>query len=304
MSLGINLRRLQVIVITDTLTISLLLLQAATLSNFTPGLKIPVYIEIEMVKPLKQSQENSDQPFVSVITPTYNRRRFIPHLIQCYKQQTYPLDRMEWIILDDGQEKVKDFFDTAAKYIPNIRYISSDEKKTIGAKRNLLNKLALGDIIVAMDDDDYYAVERVEAAVKAFKKNPQVELAGSTEIYMYYTDIKTIYKLGPYNPNHATNGTMAWRSSYAKTHTYDENVLFAEEKSFLEDYKHPMVQLDPFKVMLVMSHSENTFDKKKLREQEEQMRLAGKKNPVVHKTNLQIENFIKDKTLRDFFTDA
>jgi glycosyltransferase involved in cell wall biosynthesis len=304
MSLGINLRRLQVIVITDTLTILLLLLQAATLSNFTPGLKIPVYIEIEMVKPLKQSQENSDQPFVSVITPTYNRRRFIPHLIQCYKQQTYPLDRMEWIILDDGQEKVKDFFDTAAKYIPNIRYISSDEKKTIGAKRNLLNKLALGDIIVAMDDDDYYAVERVEAAVKAFKKNPQVELAGSTEIYMYYTDIKTIYKLGPYNPNHATNGTMAWRSSYAKTHTYDENVLFAEEKSFLEDYKHPMIQLDPFKVMLVMSHSENTFDKKKLREQEEQMRLAGKENPVVHKTTMKIEDFIKDKMLRDFFRDA
>ena len=292
------------IVITDTLTISLLRLQAASLSNFTPGLKIPVYIELEMVKPLKQSKENSDQPFVSVITPTYNRRRFIPHLIQCYKQQTYPLDRMEWIILDDGQEKVKDFFDTAAKYIPNIRYISSDEKKTIGAKRNLLNKLALGDIIVAMDDDDYYVVERVEAAVKAFKKNPQVELAGSTEIYMYYTDIKTIYKLGPYNPKHATNGTMAWRSSYAKTHTYDENVLFAEEKSFLDDYKHPMIQLDPFKVMLVMSHSENTFDKKKLREQEEQMRLAGKENPVVHKTNLQIENFIKDKTLRDFFTSA
>jgi ribosomal protein L5 len=97
---------------------------------------------------------------------------------------------------------------------------------------------------------------------------------------------------------------MAWRSSYAKTHTYDEKVLFAEEKSFLEDYKNPMIQLDPFKVMLVMSHSENTFDKKKLREQEEQMRLAGKENPVVHKTALQIEDFIKDKTLREFFADA
>jgi glycosyltransferase involved in cell wall biosynthesis len=211
---------------------------------------------------------------------------------------------MEWIILDDGQEKVKDFFDTAAKYIPNVRYISSDEKKTIGAKRNFLNKVATGDIIVAMDDDDYYVPERVEAAVTAFKKNPKVELAGATEIYMYYTDIKVIYKLGPYNPNHATNGTMAWRSSYAKAHKYDENVLFAEEKSFLEDYKHPMIQLDPRKVMLVMSHSENTFDKKKLRDQEEEMRKAGKENPVVHKTALQIEEFIKDKTLREFFADA
>jgi glycosyltransferase involved in cell wall biosynthesis len=241
---------------------------------------------------------------VSVVTPTYNRRRFIPTLIQLYRNQTYPKEKMEWIILDDGRDKVADLFQEAAKTIPNLRYIPYDEKLRIGAKRNRLNQEANGSIIVAMDDDDYYAVERVEAAVKAFKKNPQVELAGSTIIYMYYTDIKTIYKLGPYNPNHATNGTMAWRSSYAKTHTYDENVLFAEEKSFLEDYKHPMIQLDPFKVMLVMSHSENTFDKKKLREQEEQMRLAGKENPVVHKTKLHIEHFIKDKTLRDFFTDA
>lgn len=258
-----------------------------------------------MVKPLvKKAETDIDLPFVSVITPTYNRRRFIPHLIQCYKQQTYPLHRMEWIILDDGQEKVKDFFDTAAKYIPNVRYISKDDKMTIGAKRNFLNKIATGDIIVAMDDDDYYVPERVEAAVTAFKKNPKIELAGATEIYMYYTDIKVIYKLGPYNVKHATNGTMAWRSSYAKKHTYDEKVLFAEERSFLEDYQHSMIQLDPHKVMLVMSHSENTFDKKKLRDQEEEMRKAGKENPVVHRTTMKLEDFIKDKTIRDFFADA
>jgi ribosomal protein L5 len=65
-----------------------------------------------------------------------------------------------------------------------------------------------------------------------------------------------------------------------------------------------MIQLDPRKVMLVMSHSENTFDKKKLRDQEEEMRQAGKQNPVVHKTALKIEEFIKDKTLREFFADA
>ena len=54
-------------------------------------------------------------PFVSVITPTYNRRRFLPYLIQCYLQQTYPKERMEWIILDDGEDCVKDVFDEAVK---------------------------------------------------------------------------------------------------------------------------------------------------------------------------------------------
>ncbi len=252
----------------------------------------------------KKSQEEINFPFVSVVTPTYNRRRFIPYLIECYKAQTYPHKRMEWIILDDGQDKVGDLFEEAAKTIPNIRYLTLNEKLNIGAKRNRMNDEAKGEIIVAMDDDDYYPPERVETVVKAFKKQPKIELAGSTVIYMYYTDIHQIYRLGPYNDRHATNGTMGWRASYAKTHRYDENVTHAEERSFLDDYKNPMIQLDPYKVMLVLSHSENTFDKKKMREQEEEMRRNGQENPVVHKTTVDMKVFIKDKRLREFYANA
>jgi glycosyltransferase involved in cell wall biosynthesis len=245
----------------------------------------------------KKSQLDHDFPFVSVITPTYNRRRFIPYLIECYLQQEYRKDRMEWIILDDGSDSVEDLFRTGkAAGIPNLRYIRSAEKQTIGAKRNRLNQEARGDILVAMDDDDYYPPERVKAVVNAFRQNPRIELAGSSEIYMYYTDIQTIYKLGPYMKTHATNGTMAWRRSYASTHTYDETVTHAEEKSFLENYKHPMIQLDPKKVMLVMSHSENTFDKKKMREVPN--------NPLVKKTELKLRDFIRQAPLRDFYRTA
>ena len=241
------------------------------------------------------TQVEKNFPFVSVITPTYNRRRFIPTLIEMYKRQDYRKDRMEWIILDDGQDKVKDLFEAASKTIPNIRYIALDEKLLIGAKRNRLNQEAKGSILVAMDDDDYYPPCRVSAVVNAFKQNPKHELAGASEIYMYYSDIQKIYRLGPYNPNHATNGTMAWRKSYAETHSYDETVTHSEERSFLEDYKHPMIQLDPFKVMLVMSHSENTFDKRKMREQE---------NNFVKKTEMKLKAFIKEKEIRDFFASA
>lgn len=235
-------------------------------------------------------------PFVSVITPTYNRRRFIPSLIACYMHQTYPKNRMEWIILDDGSDPVGDLFEEVKGSIPNLRYIRSTEKQNIGAKRNRLNRESRGEIIVAMDDDDYYPAERVATAVKALRSKPKVDLAGTSEVYMYYSDIKTIYRLGPYNPNHATNGTMAWRKRYADTHFYDETVTHAEEKSFLEEYRHPMVQMDPMKVMLVMSHSENTFDKKKMREQDG--------SPVVKKTALKLRDFIKEKALREFFQSA
>jgi glycosyltransferase involved in cell wall biosynthesis len=234
---------------------------------------------------------------VSVITPTYNRRRFIPYLIQCYDAQTYKKENMEWIILDDGQDKVEDLITEAAKRIPNIRYIPLDEKLTIGEKRNRLNDEAIGSIIVAMDDDDYYPPERVSHVVARFSNSKDIQLAGSSEVYMYYSDIKEIYKLGPYNPNHATNGTMAWRKSYSNTHRYDDTVTHAEEQSFLEGYKHKMIQLDPFKVMLVMSHSENTFDKKKMRDE------VGK-NPFIAKTTYKLKDFIKDPEVRTFFANA
>ena len=242
-------------------------------------------------------QREIEFPFVSVITPTYNRRRFIPALIRCYLSQTYPKDRMEWIVLDDGSDKVEDIFAAAVEkdQLQNFRYLYEDEKKNIGAKRNRLNREAKGEIIVAMDDDDFYFPERVHAAVQGFKKNPKYELAGSSEIYMYYSDIKEIYKLGPYHPNHATNGTMAWRRSYASTHLYDEEVTHAEERSFLDNYKHPMLQLDPKKVMLVMSHTENTFDKKKMRDEP---------NPFVKKTTMKLKDFIRDGELRTFFATA
>ena len=201
---------------------------------------------------------------------------------------------MEWIILDDGQDKVGDLF--AAQNIPNLRYIPLDEKLTIGAKRNRLNKESKGEIIIAMDDDDYYPPERVNHVVMAFANNKDIQLAGSSEIFMYYSDSKQIFKLGPYNKNHATNGTMAWRASYARKHLYDETVTHAEEQSFLDHYKYPMIQLVPQKVMLVMSHSENTFDKKKLREDT--------KNPFIKLTTLKLRDFIKDSILREFYSNA
>jgi glycosyltransferase involved in cell wall biosynthesis len=239
------------------------------------------------------------KPFVSVLTPTYNRRKFIPALIQTYKSQTYPLNRMEWIILDDGQESVEDLFEEAKKWIPNLRYYREETKLMIGAKRNKLNSYAKGEILVAMDDDDYYCPERVAHVVQKFQQNPSIELAGSSELYMYYTDVKKILKLGPYNERHCTNGTLATRASYAKSHKYDEHVTHAEEKSFLDSFKNPMIQLDPFKTMLVISHSENTFNKKKFLDE-----LEHRINPFVKLTTLKIKDWIKEPTLRNFYASA
>jgi glycosyltransferase involved in cell wall biosynthesis len=229
--------------------------------------------------------------FISVLTPTYNRRNFMRIAIELFKAQTWPQSQMEWIVLDDGTDQVEDLFTG----MTNVVYISMGEgiKMKIGAKRNMLNAMAKGDIMVCMDDDDYYPPDRVPHVVIKFIQNPKVQLAGSSEMYLYFRTDGKIVKAGPYNPNHCTNGTMAYRREYMLAHRYDETQTHAEEKSFLDDYKNPMIQLDPFKTILVMCHADNTFDKNGLR---------NGSNPMLTETTMKIKSFIKQKTLRDFFT--
>ena len=203
---------------------------------------------------------------------------------------------MEWIVLDDGPDSVEDLFVAAQQTNPNIRYIRSEEKLNIGAKRNRLNKESKGDIIVAMDDDDYYPPERVAHCVQRLRTSRLVEVVGSSEMYFYFSGRKEIWKFGPMPvPNHTTNGPMAYRRSYAQKHSYDETVTHAEESSFLNSYKSAVTQLDSRKCILVIAHSENTYNKEQ---------LINGSNPFMKKTSMKLKDFIKDATLREFYSSA
>lgn len=201
-------------------------------------------------------------PMVSVCTPTFNRRPFIPTMLECFKNQTYPKDRIEWIIVDDGTDKVRDLIEAAK--IPQIKYFELPEKIPLGAKRNYMHTKCKGSIIVYMDDDDYYPPERIEHAVTKLNEDRNAMCAGSSEIYIYFKHIKKMIQCGPYGPKHATAGTFAFRAELLKNNRYNDTAALAEERAFLNDYTVPFVQLDPMKTILVFSHEHNTFDKRRL----------------------------------------
>jgi len=227
---------------------------------------------------------------VSICTPTYNRRPFIPSMIQCFKQQDYT-GPMEWIIVDDGTDKIEDLI--VAANIPQIKYYKINDKLTLGKKRNLMHQFTKGNIIVYMDDDDYYPPERVSHAVHMLQTHPNALCAGSSILYTYFKEIDKIVQFGPYGPNHATAGTFAFKRELLLTTGFDDSQPMAEEKHFLKNYTVPFIQLDPKKVILVCSHSQNTFDKRTL--------LENPDSRTVRFTTLKIKEFIKNKELRHFF---
>lgn len=213
----------------------------------------------------------SQLPMVSVCTPTFNRRPFIQNMFACFKHQDYPKDRIEWIIVDDGTDKIKDLI--VASDIPEIRYFEVSEKMTLGAKRNYMHQFVRGSIIVYMDDDDYYPPERISHAVERLQSKPEAMCAGSSEIYVYFKGMNKMIQCGPYSEKHATAGTFAFRTEMLKDTKYEDEAALAEERSFLKDYTIPFVQLDPLKTILVFSHEHNTFDKRKMFDQQQDPRF-------------------------------
>lgn len=229
-------------------------------------------------------------PFVSICTPTFNRRPFIPYIIQCFENQTYPRDKMEWIILDDGTDKIEDL----VSHIPQVKYIKYDEKLTLGKKRNLCHQHAKGDILVYMDDDDYYPPERVSHAVEILQQNPKALCAGSSEMFMFFKHIQKMYKFGPYNSNHSTAATFAFRKELLEETSFQEEACVAEEKHFLKNYTIPFVQLDSMKTILVFSHNHNSFDKKTLLKDLNKFITLSAKTP---------SDFVKEPDILKFFME-
>ena len=160
-------------------------------------------------------------PLVSICTPTFNRRPFIPTMFECFRNQTYPKYRMEWIIVDDGTDRIKDLVESSG--IPQIKYYELPKKVSLGEKRNYMHSKATGSIIVYMDDDDYYPPERVSHAVEKLMDNKQALCAGSSEIYIYFKHIQKMIQFGPYGPNHATAGTFAFRVELLKHTKYQDS---------------------------------------------------------------------------------
>jgi uncharacterized protein (UPF0147 family) len=83
---------------------------------------------------------------------------------------------------------------------------------------------------------------------------------------------------------------MAYHVSFVKdrAHYYEDEATKAEEKFFLKEFSEPMVQLNPDKVMLCISHNSNTFDKRRIANQ-------GKK------TEIKLKDIVKDKKLLNFY---
>ena len=135
-----------------------------------------------------------------------------------------------------------------------------------GKKRNFLCDKSKGDIIIFMDDDDYYPPDKVSHVVDNLWKSKYL-VSGSSILHVYYICYDSIYKFGPYKlknykTNHCTCGTISFKREYFKKHKFPDKAK-AEEAIFLNNWKTEVLQLDSLKSILCIAHLDNTVDKHK-----------------------------------------
>ncbi|MCM0611839.1 glycosyltransferase [Marinobacter sediminum] len=115
---------------------------------------------------------------VSVVTPTYNRARFLPDAVASVLAQTYA--DLELIVVDDGS--VDDTRKVLEPFLADgrVRYFYQENQGQSHARNHALEQ-ATGDFIAFLDSDDLWAPGKLERQLAVLQANPDVDIVHGDE---------------------------------------------------------------------------------------------------------------------------
>jgi len=140
---------------------------------------------------------NSDQPLVSVISPTYNHGRYITDCIESVQNQTYT--NWEMIIVDDGS--TDNTLETARALAQQDNRIKVFTQENVGIFRlgetyNFALSKVSGKYTAILECDDIWLPKKLELQVEAMEKNPDAVLCWG-QAYRAKSDLSELYDLSP-----------------------------------------------------------------------------------------------------------
>lgn len=205
-------------------------------------------------------------PKVSILTPTYCRKIFLPLMLRNWKNIDYPQDKLEWIILDDSPED-KGLKAEMFKGDKRIKFIHIKNKVPLGKKRNLLCQYANNPILVHMDDDDFYPKTSVLSRVKVLILSKGKNCVGCTTTLCYDLLMdKTFEAFDPSPkddlPSTISESSLAYTKKFWLEQKYINTTKNAECLDIIKNRHDQIITLPYIFVVTQFSHSNNTIQRK------------------------------------------
>lgn len=203
-----------------------------------------------------------DYPHISIITPTANRRRFFKLSLYNFYKINYQSNKIEWIIVEDGEETIEDLI---PKDDTRIRFFKLKGKNTIGFKRNFCIEKASNSVIVCMDDDDYYPPNSVANRVTHLLNNPSKNVVTCTTIGCFHINkYISMINVPPHQfpfENRISEASMAFKKSFWKKRKFNNQSRCSEATHFLSNRIDECLEISWDDIIVSLLHSSNTSDK-------------------------------------------
>jgi glycosyltransferase involved in cell wall biosynthesis len=131
-------------------------------------------------------------PRVSVIVPVFNQGDDLLHCLAALERQTYPADRFEVIVVDNGSDPP---IGLAAGRFPCVRVIAEPAPGSYAA-RNRGIEASHGELLAFTDADCLPAPDWIECGVRAVQRLPRAGMvAGEIELTFRDPDKRTAVEL-------------------------------------------------------------------------------------------------------------
>lgn len=101
---------------------------------------------------------------ISVIIPLYNAENTIEKALVSIKNQTFPMENMEVLVINDGStDNSREVVERFIKENPNVKIsIVNQENRGVSTTRNVGLKMAKGEYVALLDADDEWLPEKIE----------------------------------------------------------------------------------------------------------------------------------------------
>ena len=219
------------------------------------------------------NEENSnfnyddELPNMSVLIPTYNRRKFLPLMAVNLSLMDYPKDKLEIVIYDDhpdhplflNNDEVNEF---QRQINIQVIYIYDKSKKlTIGAKRNKLVKASRYKICINLDDDDLYFPSYFKHSVNILRNNICGLVASNEMMFCFPDDDFKITGISCESKIQCHEGSMCFTKKYWKNMGGFGNGVKSEGVKMIDGNEKNVAISNIRYIMLCISHGDNTVNK-------------------------------------------